>query len=144
MAIDYSYTQLTQAEMAEVAKLVKKNGGSYLVAMAMLLGKVADKMAEACMGMAERLDTIAGIKADNPKAGNLGENKLTAEFRRMVCSMLQLSDAIALWRPARWQRPDISVPKTNWARTPPPPRALSGLCSQFALSIHYPCLSTNW
>ena len=87
MAIDYSFTQLTQTEMREVAKLVNKNGGSYLVAMAMLLGKVADRMAEACMGMAERLDTIAGIKADNPKAGNLGENKLTAELQAYTQKM---------------------------------------------------------
>ena len=86
-AFTYSYVQMAQAENESTAKLQKYNG-SWMVALAVVLGKIADKMTDNLLNLAQKLDKLqedkAGMKAGDkpPKADNgMSENELTAHMQ---------------------------------------------------------------
>lgn len=87
----YSYIENTKIENVNSAKLVSKAGGSYLVAMALLLGKIANNMTENLMDLAKELDKLQAAKSQKLQSegykgngseikgvGGMGENELTA------------------------------------------------------------------
>lgn len=81
MGYEFNYVDNARAENITNAKTAAqsiKNGGSVLYAMAVVLGKIADNMAEAVLKKAEQLDGSKG-------AGN--ENKLTAELQVLTQQM---------------------------------------------------------
>lgn len=86
-SFSYSYVQMAQADSASNAKLSKYNG-SWLVALAMVLGKIADKMSANLMDLAKKLDKLQEDKSQMksgdkpPKADNgMSENELTAQMQ---------------------------------------------------------------
>lgn len=81
MAYDYSYVQSVQIENTTNAQLLKKTGNSYIVALAIVLGKIADKMTDNLMDLARGLDKLQAEKANgakDPKFNGMSENELTA------------------------------------------------------------------
>ncbi len=77
----YSYVENTRMENISTAKLVAKSGGSYLVAIAVLLGAVADKMADNLLELGKQLGEKQEDNARTLKAGGIpdkvSENHLT-------------------------------------------------------------------
>lgn len=83
----YSFVQMARTENESAGKLAKHNG-SWLVALATVLGQIADKMSANLMDLAEKLDKLQDAKADMkkgdkpPKADNgMSENVLTAHMQ---------------------------------------------------------------
>lgn len=74
MSIHLSFAENARAENVANAKSASASphGGSLLMRMAMILGKIADSMGEKIIGKAEELDKPSSKKS---------ENKLTAELQ---------------------------------------------------------------
>lgn len=81
-------------ELAVQAKLAK--GGSWLVALAILMGKVADRMGENLVDMAVKIDTESQRVADGGENSKLTElnAKMNAYSQTMNMFMQALSNII--------------------------------------------------
>lgn len=83
----YNYVQMQASDAQSQAKISKYNG-SWMVALAAIMGQIADKMSLNLMNLADKLDKLQADKADMkkgdppPKADNgMSENLLTAHMQ---------------------------------------------------------------
>ena len=89
-----------------------KGNGSYLMALAIMLGEIADKMLDKVMDLANQLDNIQDQKADIKNEhlkdngdvkkgkgardpGSMGENKITAELQAQTQIMNMFMQAMS-------------------------------------------------
>ena len=88
------YSQLSVDQLAIEAKLAK--GGSWLVVLAMILGKIADKMGENLVKMAQAIDTEQQRVADGGENSKLTElnAKMNAYSQTMNMFMQAVSNII--------------------------------------------------
>lgn len=95
----FSFIQNVQAQRAGEAQAAKGGGnGSYLMALAMMLGEIADKMLDRIMDLADQLDNLQDKKAETKNGGDdpggMGENKLTAELQAQTQIMNMFMQAM--------------------------------------------------
>lgn len=96
----FSFIQNVQAQRAGEAQSARASaqGGSYLMALAVMLGEIADKMLDRIMDLADQLDNLQDKKADikngGDDAGGMGENKLTAELQAQTQIMNMFMQAM--------------------------------------------------
>ncbi len=88
------YSQMSVDQLAIEAKLAK--GGSWLVVLAMILGKIADKMGENLVKMAQAIDTEQQRVADGGENSKLTElnAKMNAYSQTMNMFMQAVSNII--------------------------------------------------
>lgn len=96
---DFSYIENMQVERETKAGARQAAaGGSYLMALAIMLGEIADKMLERTMQLAEKLDNLQDEKAkatnDGKDPGGKGENRLTAELQAQTQIMSMFMQAM--------------------------------------------------
>lgn len=96
----FSFVTNVQAQRATEASASAggKGNGSYLMALAIMLGQIADKMLDRIMDLADQLDNLqdqkAKIKNDNKDPGGMGENKLTAQLQAQTQIMNMFMQAM--------------------------------------------------
>lgn len=79
----FSYVENAKSENEIKAKAAKE-GGSWLMALAAILGEIADKMMTEVVGLAKELDNLQEAQKDNPDAkskSGMSENELTARLQ---------------------------------------------------------------
>ncbi|MDH5834473.1 hypothetical protein [Luteimonas kalidii] len=88
------YSQMSVDQLAVEAKLAK--GGSWLVVLAMILGKIADKMGENLVKMAQAIDTEQQRVSDGGENSQLTElnAKMNAYSQTMNMFMQATSNII--------------------------------------------------
>lgn len=88
MAIDNSFVTTSRAEAQATAKLAREaaGAGSWLMAMAIILGKVADNMQGKIIDKATQLDQPGSKKS---------ENRLTAELQAQTQLMNMFMQAMS-------------------------------------------------
>ena len=88
------YSQMSVDQLAIEAKLAK--GGSWLDVLAMILGKIADKMGENLVKMAQAIDTEQQRVADGGENSKLTElnAKMNAYSQTMNMFMQAVSNII--------------------------------------------------
>lgn len=101
---DYSfnYISLAQAENQIKARAAKEGGGSWLMALAMLMGDIADKMMVQTFRLADALDNVQDQKAAHANSlnpfkkdpGSLSENRITAELQAQTQLMNMFMQAM--------------------------------------------------
>ncbi|WP_133000200.1 hypothetical protein [Luteimonas arsenica] len=93
----FSFVQNVQSQRQNEAQAAKGNG-SYLMALALMLGEIADKMLDRVMDLAGDLDNLqdkkAEMKNDKKDPGGMGENKLTAELQAQTQIMNMFMQAM--------------------------------------------------
>lgn len=90
-----SYVSAAETERAAEAKSNLGNGGGWLRAIALALGKIADAMGERMLDMARDIDTLQRQQKDNPDAtiDGKGLTELNAELQvlgQQLGQMLQM------------------------------------------------------
>lgn len=93
----FSFVQNVQSQRQSEVQAAKGNG-SYLMALALMLGEIADKMLDRVMDLAGDLDNLqdkkAEMKNDKKDPGGMGENKLTAELQAQTQIMNMFMQAM--------------------------------------------------
>lgn len=93
----FSFIQNVQSQRQGEAQAAK-GGGSYLMALAIMLGEIADKMLDRVMDLADQLDNLQDKKADikngDKDPGGMGENKITAELQAQTQIMNMFMQAM--------------------------------------------------
>lgn len=94
---NFSFVQNVQSQRQGEARAAGQ-GGSYLMALAVMLGNIADKMLDRVMDLADQLDNLqdekAKIKNDDKDPGGMGENKLTAQLQAQTQIMNMFMQAM--------------------------------------------------
>ncbi|MCL1636179.1 hypothetical protein M2650_16280 [Luteimonas sp. SX5] len=90
-----SYVSAAETERAAEAKSNLGNGGGWLRAIALALGKIADAMGERMLDMARDIDTLQRKQKDDPNAtiDGKGLTELNAELQvlgQQLGQMLQM------------------------------------------------------
>ena len=91
----YSYVNSAETERAAEAKSNLGNGGGWLRAIALALGKIADAMGERMLEMARQIDTLQKMQKEDPNAkiDGKGLTELNAEMQvlgQQLGQMLQM------------------------------------------------------
>lgn len=71
VSFNFSFNGTAQNERASEAQNARaggSNGGGWLLAIALTIGKIADSMGERMLGLAEKIDTLQAKQAEDPKA----------------------------------------------------------------------------
>jgi len=92
---NYSFNQAAETDRAAEAKSNLGNGGGWLRAIALALGKIADAMGERMLDLARDIDTLQKQQKDNPDAtiDGKGLTELNAELQvlgQQLGQMLQM------------------------------------------------------
>lgn len=96
---NFSFIQNVQMQrQGEARAAAEGGGGSYLMALAIMLGEIADKMLDRVMDLADQLDNLqdekAKVKNDDKDPGGMGENKLTAQLQAQTQIMNMFMQAM--------------------------------------------------
>jgi hypothetical protein len=96
---NFSYVASVETERAAEAKSSLGNGGGWLRAIALALGKIADSMGERMLGLAKQIDTLQREQESNPDAtvDGKGLTELNAELQvlgQQLGQMLQMMATI--------------------------------------------------
>lgn len=81
----YNFIQNSQVDARTKAQASKAAGGSVLMALAIAMGLIADKMTDRVFALAEKLDNIQNEKAaitnGGKQPGSMSENLITAQLQ---------------------------------------------------------------
>lgn len=104
VSFNFSFNGTAQNERAAEAQNARAggaNGGGWLLAIALTLGKIADSMGERMLGLAEKIDTLQAKQADDPKAVDAetgdGLTELNAQLQvlgQQLGQMLQMLSTV--------------------------------------------------
>lgn len=93
----FSFIQNVQSQRQGEARAAA-GGGSSLMALAIMLGEIADKMLDRVMDLADQLDNLQDKKAEmknkDKDPGGMGENKLTAQLQAQTQIMNMFMQAM--------------------------------------------------
>ncbi|MGH8033279.1 MAG: hypothetical protein ACREO8_13215 [Luteimonas sp.] len=100
MAIEgynFSYVGTAETERTVEARSSLGNGGGWLRAIALVLGKIADSMGERMLDLAKQIDTLQRQQQDNPDAtvGGKGLTELNAELQVLGQQLGQMLQTMA-------------------------------------------------
>ena len=95
----YNFIDLVATEkQSDIKNSLNAGGGSLLMALAIMLGSIADKMLARTMELADDLDKLQDDKAKitngGDAAGGMGENQLTAQLQAQTQLMSMFMQAM--------------------------------------------------
>ncbi|WP_149195351.1 hypothetical protein [Luteimonas suaedae] len=95
----YNFIDNAQIDARTKAQASKAAGGSVLMALAIAMGLIADKMTDRVFALAEKLDNIQNEKAkmeNNGKSpGSMSENLITAQLQAQTQIMNMFMQAMS-------------------------------------------------
>jgi len=94
---NYSFVSTAENDRASEAKSALGNGGGWLRAIALALGKIADAMGERMLELARQIDTLQKQQQDNPDAtiDGKGLTELNAELQVLGQQLGQMLQQLA-------------------------------------------------